>query len=282
VATSHRFDPQVRRRIAGRRRMHDRICINGMSTREWGVHQDLGLFGELGAHSMTLPVAKLVGADEATLDMVASSPVRPVLLGGGTATPFMAGLDVIGFAIDAAKRIGCPIFYSISGVAPARMSTDEAYDDLVQALVPISAYAREQGVRLAIENNSVATRTHGFVHTLTDSLALARDADLLICLELQNCWYERQLPSLFRQSADVLAMVQVSDFKVGEELRFNRCVPGDGDMPLEWLIGELLEAGYTGLFDIEVLGPHVEAEGYRSAIVRSIDWLTERFERWGV
>ena len=76
-------------------------------------------------------------------------------------------------------------------------------------------------------------------------------------------------------------MVQVSDFVIGEELKFNRRVPGDGDMPLEWLIAKLLEAGYTGVFDIEVLGPAIEQEGYASATPRSVEGLAATLTRRG-
>jgi sugar phosphate isomerase/epimerase len=75
--------------------------------------------------------------------------------------------------------------------------------------------------------------------------------------------------------------VQVSDYKVGEPLRLNRRVPGDGDMPLEWLIGQLLDAGYKGLFELETLGPQIEDEGYPSSIRRGVTWLSDRLANWG-
>jgi sugar phosphate isomerase/epimerase len=58
-------------------------------------------------------------------------------------------------------------------------------------------------------------------------------------------------------------------------------VPGDGDIPLERVIGNLLDAGYTGRFDIEMLGPHIEAEGYESAVPRAVGWLSTTLDRLG-
>ena len=78
-----------------------------------------------------------------------------------------------------------------------------------------------------------------------------------------------------------LGIVQVSDFRVGEALRLNRRVPGDGSMPLAWMIETLLEAGYPGLFDIELIGPSVDAEGPEAALRRSVDWLGERLTEYG-
>jgi len=134
----------------------------------------------------------------------------------------------------------------------------------------------------ALEHNSVGTRDNGFVHSLADAIWLSKECGIDICLELQNCWVERDLKRMFRDHLGRISVVQFSDFKVGENLRYNRFVPGDGDIPLEWLLGTLLEVGYKGFFDLEFLGPRIEEEGYASAIRRGVDWLSERLARWGV
>ena len=41
----------------------------------------------------------------------------------------------------------------------------------------------------------------------------------------------------------------------------------------------LVDAGYTGAFDVETLGPRIEAEGYASAITRSVGRATEILDR---
>ena len=72
----------------------------------------------------------------------------------------------------------------------------------------------------------------------------------------------------------LLSIVQVDDFVVGTRDTPNRVVPGDGDIPLERIIGHLLAAGYKGDFDLEVVGPRIEEEGYGPAIVRSVEAMT--------
>ncbi len=44
----------------------------------------------------------------------------------------------------------------------------------------------------------------------------------------------------------------------------------------------LLDAGYRGMFELEIIGPDIEAEGYEPAITRSMDWLSGCLERLGV
>jgi sugar phosphate isomerase/epimerase len=141
---------------------------------------------------------------------------------------------------------------------------------------------RSCGVRLALEHNATATRENGFVHTLADAIEVACAAGIGVCVELQNCWTERHLAETFRRGMPHFTLVQVSDFVLGTPTRLTRAVPGDGDMPLEWMLANLLECGYEGDFDIELVGPHIEREGYAAAVGRSIGWLSERLHRWGL
>ena len=44
---------------------------------------------------------------------------------------------------------------------------------------------------------------------------------------------------------------------------------GDGDIPLRRICAALADAGYDGWYDIELLGPAIEAEGYESVVPRA-------------
>jgi sugar phosphate isomerase/epimerase len=85
-----------------------------------------------------------------------------------------------------------------------------------------------------------------------------------------------------RYTVDTLALVQVSDYEIGTLDTPNRSVIGDGDVPLERLIAMVLDAGYDGLFDLEIIGPKIEVEGYWSATRRSLERLSEMLDRLGV
>lgn len=267
--------------------MHPRISISAISTINWTVEQDLQLYRSAGATAASVLFSKLGSDVDAALAAFRDSGIRCscVVAGGGVGTPLIGNpdgaLSVLRPAIDAAAALGGPPCYFTSGATPERMTTDDAYAVLVRELGPVCEYGAQRGVRLGIENNSIATRDNGFIHTVADCVALSKDTGLGICLDLQNCWTESHLDRLFRDHVDRFIIVQVSDFCVGESLRFNRAVPGDGSMPLEWLLERLLDAGYQGLFDVEVLGPRIEDEGYPSAIARSVDWLSERLYAWG-
>ena len=265
--------------------MHPRISINSLSSFQWPLARDLAFLTEIGAPHFGFPMLKIEQDAAAGIAAIRASALDVACVAASTATASLLepaeALRVLTPAIDTASTLGAPLVYFTSGTAPRGSTTDAVCEKLVGALQPARAYAAERGVTLAIENNSVTTRHIGFVHSLRDTIQLVEEADVQICLELQNCWVERGLGALFRAHAGRIGLVQVSDYLVGEDVRMNRRVPGDGSIPLVWLIEELLAAGYRGLFEIEVLGPHIETEGYEAAIRRSADWLSATLERCG-
>ena len=76
-------------------------------------------------------------------------------------------------------------------------------------------------------------------------------------------------------------LVQVSDYVLGDRSAPCRAVIGDGVIPVERLLGDLLEAGYTGVFDLELVGPRIQQEGATSATRRAAENLSEILIRLG-
>ena len=79
----------------------------------------------------------------------------------------------------------------------------------------------------------------------------------------------------------IAGLVQISDYVLGDRATPNRAVPGDGMVPNEWLVRELLDAGYAGMFDLELVGPRIEAEGPRIASKRAAENLSELLTKLG-
>ena len=265
--------------------MHPRVSVNLASGWNWSLDEHLAFLAGSGIAALSLTSSHLGEDREAAIARVRACGLPVDSLGTGAGSLIVseaATLARLGPAIDDAAALGSPSLFTITGPTPSRMPTGEACALLVRCLAGANAHARSLGLRLAIEHSSPALRSHGFVCSLADAVTVAAEADVAVAVELQNCWYERDLARLFRDHAARFAIVQCSDFAVGEELRMNRRVPGDGDMPLEWMIGELLEAGYGGYFDLEILGPAIEAEGYAAAIMRGAEWLARRLTAWGV
>ena len=132
---------------------------------------------------------------------------------------------------------------------------------------------------LAVEPTNPLRSDVSFVYSLRDALHLARAAQIDVVLDFYSCWYERELEQFVRDNLESLALVQICDYAIGTFDTPNRSVIGDGDIPVERLVQMLLDTGYRGAFDVEILGPKIEAEGYAHAIRRSVAHASEILDR---
>lgn len=263
--------------------LHPRTSLSLVAASGWSAAEGLEAARAIGAASVSFSASQFA-LEPRGCELVRGADLEVVSVGTG-------GIGLIDSPEQSAERLE-PLLalagdllagtaFMVVGPTPPRMPTDEALAKLCECLPLSVARAQANGVQLAIENNGQATRQLGFLQSLGDAFLVCRETGAKLVLELQNCWYEGQLKAQFRRQAEHIALVQVSDFRLGETLAFNRWVPGDGDIPLEWLMGSLLEAGYGGLFELEILGPAIAGEGYASAMGRGCEWISERLIAWG-
>ena len=92
--------------------------------------------------------------------------------------------------------------------------------------------------------------------------------------DLGNCWMERDYEKTVSRAGPRIAAVQFADAVFGtptEPPPGGRAVPGDGDVPIDDFLRAALDAGYRGAFELEMVGPKIEAEGYESALRRGVE-----------
>jgi len=181
-------------------------------------------------------------------------------------------------SLELAAALGAGSVYLCSGAATGR-TWEDAAAAFCEQIAPATVLARDLGVTLAVEPTNPLRSDVSFVYSLRDAVHLARAAGIGVVLDFYSCWYERGLEQLVRDNLELLALVQICDFSIGTFDTPNRSVIGDGDIPVERLLQMLIDAGYDGAFDVEILGPKIEAEGYLSAIRRSVEHATEILDR---
>jgi sugar phosphate isomerase/epimerase len=147
---------------------------------------------------------------------------------------------------------------------------DDAAARLADALVPVREACDRRGITVALENTGPLRVDLSFALTLRDTVDLAAAVGTGVCAELASCWAERALAATFARAGPRLAHAQVSDVCVGSLCTPDRVVPGDGDVPLRRILLDLDRAGYGGAFELELVGPRIDAEGYAHALRRSI------------
>ncbi|MEY2432180.1 MAG: hypothetical protein QOC92_1905 [Acidimicrobiaceae bacterium] len=246
-------------------KVHPRVCVSGISTWNQSLADDLALYRDLGVHTIGAALRKI--EPDADLELLRSSGLR-------VANVIGVGHAGLGRAIDVATQLSAPAIVFTTGPA-GEMEWDDAADAFARAVTP----HRTTAVKLCLEHTNSLRMDVSFVHTLRDALDLARRLDIFVCMEINACWAERDLARTVADGIERIGVVQVSDYAVGTLSTPNRLVPGDGDIPLRRIIDMVLEAGYEGVFDLELVGPRIEEEGYRSAISRSCDYLSELLTR---
>lgn len=262
--------------------MHPRACVSAISTFNLSLTEDLEFWDRHHIGSVGVSVAKLerFGWAEGT-ELVADAVARglrvanliglgPFNLANPTSWPQQRDRLVRSIETATAVGAGCMVF-TTGPFAP--LTWEEAADRLESALEPVFREAGAHDVPFAIEHTNSLRVDVGFVHTLKDAIDLARRFDIDVCMELNACWAERALEQTIREGIDRIRLVQVSDFKVGTVASSQRLVPGDGDIPIERILGVVLDAGYRGVFDLELIGDAIVAEGYDTAVPRAVDRL---------
>ncbi len=252
--------------------VHPRISVNSISSLRQPLEDDFALWSELGITHVGLTSPKLDAAGwDTSLEAVLDAELRVSSLAAFREEPvdfaFMTG-------------VGCGLVYTVSGgggMAP----WEEAASTFCEEVAPFIANATEAGVRVAVEPTNPLRSDVSFVHSVRDAMDLARMAGMGVVVDFYSSWHERGLENLVQENIDLVALVQISDYKLGTFDMPNRCAIGDGDLPVERLLKMVLDAGYEGPFDLELIGPVIEEEGYRAPIVRSIERASEMLDRLG-
>jgi sugar phosphate isomerase/epimerase len=240
-----------------------RISLSGVSTWNWTLDEDIALCERHGVPALGVSCRKLLAADGDGARRLRDSGVRASNLIETGAAP----LDEV---FDLARAVGAPLVVLTSG-APNGRTWEEAAEAFGAAL------SAPTDVRVLLEHTNPFRVDLSFVHTLRDAVDLAARLGIGVCMEVNACWMERGLQATIGEAVahSHLGLVQVSDFVIGTRCTPDRAVPGDGDIPLPRIIADVLAAGYAGFFDIELVGPKIEAEGYERAVTRSLAYVSE-------
>ncbi|HEV3452131.1 MAG TPA: sugar phosphate isomerase/epimerase [Acidimicrobiia bacterium] len=259
--------------------MHPRVSLSAISTFSWSLDDDLAFYETAGITAVGASLAKLeVAGIEAGARRLLDAGLRVTnLIGVG---PFVLSdrsqwgrqRDRVRRALDAAEAVRAECLILTTGPAGS-LSWEDAAEALAAALGPLLDDARARQIPVGLEHTNSLRVDIGFVHTLRDALDLARRLGIGVCAELNACWAERGLGATIRDGVAEFRIVQVSDYAIGTLSTPNRLVPGDGDIPLDRIVGQLLAAGYRGVFDLELIGPRIDEEGYADASRRAISWL---------
>jgi sugar phosphate isomerase/epimerase len=182
--------------------------------------------------------------------------------------------------IDIATQINARSIYLLTG-GHGTLTWEQAAEAFCAAVAPCAAQAKKAGISLLIEPASVLHADLHIAHSLRDTLALAEQSGLGVCIDFFACWTEAGLQQTIERAVPRCEIVQVSDYVYGDRSLPSRAVPGDGVIPLRRLLEWVLNSGYKGAFDLELLGPRIDREGRVPAVARATDELGKLLQALG-
>ncbi len=126
----------------------------------------------------------------------------------------------------------------------------------VDALTALADLAADNDTSLAVcPMNADAASHWTFLNSLEDTVDVidaCRHPAVQIAFDAFHHWQEPDLYGWIRAFAPRVAVVQLGDAERPNCLLNDRCLRGDGKIPLYRIVGAFLDAGYTGHFEINV------------------------------
>jgi sugar phosphate isomerase/epimerase len=137
-------------------------------------------------------------------------------------------------------------------------------------LTPVAA---ELGVLLAVEPmHPGCAGAWTFLTSLDNTLQFLDEIDgndVRLVFDTYHLAQQRGVLEFLPKIAPRIAIVQLGDAKCPPCGEQNRCRLGDGCLPLRDIITTLIELGYSGYFDVELMGEEIESSDYHELLAQS-------------
>jgi len=255
--------------------IHPRLSVNAMCCYSWTFEQDLALWSDAGIRRAGLLQSKLDLDTESCMSRLDEAGIRAstLIVGGfdlaapetwkATQIAHRTALDLV------ARHAGHSIYFT-----PGRTVGHSWNDDLdrfADAVSPTIVHADKVGVRAAIEP-SLRTSV-SFVNTLRDAIDVAQRTGIDVIADFGNMWMERDFREVLALARPHMALVQICDLVIGSPgapSPGGRVHIGDGELPLSRMIRDVLDSGYEGDFDLEVVPADFARGGDEASLRRGI------------
>lgn len=254
---------------------HARLSVNAMCTYSWSFERDLALWSDVGLAHAGLLIAKLGDDPDGNMQKLTDAGIRASTLitecfDLADRSTWERTRAVQRQAIDlVAEHKGHSIYFTPGRTTGAAWRDD--LETLAEAVAPTVAYGRERGVLAAIEP-SLRTSV-SFINTLRDAIDAAERTGLSLIADFGNMWMERDFRETLARAMPHIALMQIGDVVIGSPGKAppgGRAHIGEGELPLRRMMQDVLDAGYAGVFDLEVVGANFAAETDEAALRRGI------------
>jgi sugar phosphate isomerase/epimerase len=181
-------------------------------------------------------------------------------------------------AVDQAHALDADCLVLVCGAAYADLAG--ARQQVRDGIAQLEPYAREAGVRLAIEPfHPMMAATRSVITSIGEAndLVDAVGSDIVgITIDSYHVWWDVALSQEITRAGERLFSVQVADWitPIHGELS-SRGMPGEGCIDLAGFVAECRHAGYRGLVEVEVLSDYWWAQPAPTALRAAVEGLSQ-------
>ncbi|MGE3316230.1 MAG: sugar phosphate isomerase/epimerase family protein [Planctomycetaceae bacterium] len=262
-----------------------RLSINETTTYHWGFQDDVLGYCEAGIEAIGIWRSKLVQyGEEKGIELVEEMGLSVSSLSwaggftGSNGCSFEEAVDDARDAIALAGNLKTNCLSLVSGTR-AGHTTRHARRLVAQAIRALAEDAAKRNVSLALQPMSpLVGQQFSFVNSLDETLEIIGMSGVeqaRIAFDVYHLFREPRLIERIPEIAPLVAIVQLNDFRDPPRSEIDRCLPGDGEIPLREITEAFLAAEYAGHFEIGVWSEEV----WNSDYVQVLRSCRERFDR---
>lgn len=262
-----------------------RMSMNELSTYSWTFDQDVFRYLSAGYEGIGVWRPKLTDfGEQKGIELLreAGLSVSNLLWAGG-----FTGSDGLGYREsiqDAAEAIGlarelqtdCLVVYSGSR---AGHTHNHARRMTRQALAELLPFAQSAGVTLALEpvheDNGGEWSFLNDLHGAMDFLDSLGSPHFKLVFDTYHLGLAPVDLRLVESIAPRIAIVHLADARQPPNGEPNRCLLGHGSVPLTEIAAALMEGGFTGFWDVELMGEDIEGISYEHILQHSHQAMTQ-------
>ncbi|MCD0459470.1 sugar phosphate isomerase/epimerase family protein [Roseiconus lacunae] len=262
----------------------NKLSVSQISTLRWDLEADVHAYYERGFRGIGLyrPKVEDFGVERAA-ELLAEYSMAATSLswaGGFTGSDGRTFEDAVSDAIAAviqAAELGAETVIILAGGKNNHIK-NHLRRVLYQALCRIAAVASEHGVKVAIEPfHPGCGEEWSFVNDFDATLDIIERVDnpaLGLVLDTYHLGMECDIAHAVADIVPHLHLVQLGDGRHCPHGEMNRCLLGDGRVPLTDLMDLLFRNGYQGPLEVELIGEDVEHLGYDSLLDHTRAYLS--------
>ena len=248
------------------------LAISQLSTLRWGLEQDAIAYAQRGFNGIGVFRPKLedFGVDR-TVEFLAEQSLSVTSLswvGGFTGSDGRAFDDAIAdalLAVGDAANLRAETLIVLAGGRNNHIR-NHARRTLCDALLEVTAVAEEYGVRLSLEPIHAGCGDEwSFVNDLESTLEIIETVaskSLGLTLDTYHVGMDDEVVRWLPDVIPHLHLVQLGDGRHSPLGEMNRCLLGEGTVPLDSILDMLVRHGYHGPFEVELIGEDMESLSY--------------------